>query len=130
MKFFHFFIHFKFKLTLLTMTAAMFLMAMPLSATTRKPVGGVDYSWGVDGLSAMTRFVTTMMTLTMGITFAIAGTVSIIGALNIYIKMSTGQEGVTKSIMMLIGAVIFMIGATMVMPAFFGWSYNGAGFNY
>jgi hypothetical protein len=35
--------------------------------------------------------------------------------------MNTGEDGITKSIMMLIGACIFMIGASIVFPAFFGY---------
>ena len=53
--------------------------------------------------------------------YAIAAIMVIISALQIYIKMNTGEDGITKSIMMLIGACIFMIGASIVFPAFFGY---------
>ena len=46
---------------------------------------------------------------------------AIISALQIYIKMNTGEDGITKSIMTLIGAIIFMISASIVFPAFFGY---------
>jgi hypothetical protein len=36
--------------------------------------------------------------------------------------MNTGEGDVTKSIMMLIGACLFMIGATILFPAFFGYN--------
>ena len=42
-------------------------------------------------------------------------------ALQIYIKMNTGEDGVTKSILTLIGASLFMIGASILFPAFFGY---------
>ena len=37
------------------------------------------------------------------------------------VKMNTGEEGVKKNIMMLVGACLFLIGATIVFPAFFGY---------
>ena len=46
--------------------------------------------------------------------YAIASIVAIIGALQIYIQMNTGEGDVTKSIMMLVGACLFMIGATII----------------
>ena len=48
--------------------------------------------------------------------------VAVIGALQIYIKMQTGEGDITKSIMMLLGACLFMIGAYVLFPAFFGYS--------
>ena len=50
-----------------------------------------------------------------------AAIMAIISALQIYIKMNTGEDGITKSIMTLIGAIIFMISASIVFPAFFGY---------
>ena len=35
--------------------------------------------------------------------------------------LATGEDGITKSIMTLIGAIIFMISASIVFPAFFGY---------
>lgn len=115
---------FRYIINKVILTALFFLAVIPMDAE-HKAVGGVDYSQGVNALMSMTSFVTTMMTLTMGLTFAIAGSASVIGALNIYIKMNTGQEGIAKSIMMLVGAVIFMVAATITMPAFFGFQYSG-----
>ena len=54
--------------------------------------------------------------------YAVAGLVAVIGALQIYIKMQTGEGDITKSIMMLLGACLFMIGAYVLFPAFFGYS--------
>ena len=34
---------------------------------------------------------------------------------------NTGEEEVKKNIMMLVGACLFLIGATIVFPAFFGY---------
>lgn len=55
------------------------------------------------------------------LTYSVASIVAVISALQIYIKINVGEEGVAKSIMTLIGAILFLIGATMVMPAIFGY---------
>ena len=46
---------------------------------------------------------------------------SIISALIIYIKINNQEGQVMKNIMTLLGAILFMIGATIVLPAFFGY---------
>ncbi len=83
--------------------------------------GGVDYSWGADALATMHDYVVTMMLYIVWLAYAFAAIIAIISALQIYIKMNTGEDGVTKSIMTLVGACLFIIGATIVFPAFFGY---------
>lgn len=83
--------------------------------------GAVDYSWGADGLAEATSYLGTMIIYTIYVLYAIAIIMAIISALQIYIKMVNLEGDITKSIMMLIGAILFMIGATIVMPAFFGY---------
>ena len=83
--------------------------------------GGVNYSWGADALATMHDFVVTMMLYVLYLTYAVAAVMVIISALQIYIKMNTGEDGVTKSILTLIGACLFMIGASILFPAFFGY---------
>lgn len=96
------------------------LLSLPMSASAK--CGGVDYSWGSDALSNAHDYTVTMMLYVVYLSYAIAGLVAIIGALQIYIKMQTGEGDITKSIMMLIGACLFMIGAYVLFPAFFGYS--------
>lgn len=74
-----------------------------------------------DALATMHDYIVTMMLYVLWLCYAIAAIMVIISALQIYIKMNTGEDGITKSIMMLIGACIFMIGASIVFPAFFGY---------
>ena len=83
--------------------------------------GNVDYSWGADALASAHDYTVTMMLYVVYLCYAIAGIVVVISALQIYIKMNTGEDGIVKSIMMLIGACLFLIGATFVFPAFFGY---------
>ena len=83
--------------------------------------GNVDYSWGADALASAHDYAVTMMLYIVYLCYAVAGIVVIVSALQIYIKMNTGEEGVKKNIMMLVGACLFLIGATIVFPAFFGY---------
>lgn len=83
--------------------------------------GGVDYSWGADALARQHDFVVTMMLYVLYLIYAIASIVVIYSSLQIYIKMNTGEDGVKKEIMMVVGACLFLIGASIVFPAFFGY---------
>ena len=83
--------------------------------------GNVDYSWGADALASAHDYAVTMMLYVVYLCYAIAGIVVIVSALQIYIKMNTGEDGIKKNIMMLVGACLFLIGATIAFPAFFGY---------
>lgn len=83
--------------------------------------GGVDYSWGAGALAMAHDYTVTMMLYVQYILFAIGAIVSIIGVLLIFLKMNNNESDITKSIMMLIGGILFLIGATVVFPAFFGY---------
>ncbi len=96
------------------------LLLTPMFASAK--CGGVDYSWGADALASAHDYTVTMMLYVLYLIYAIASIVAIIGALQIYFKMTSGEGDVTKSIMMLIGAIIFIIGASIVFPAFFGYN--------
>ena len=96
------------------------LLSLPMSAAAK--CGGVDYIWGADALANAHDYTVTMMLYVVYLSYAVAGLVAIIGALQIYLKMQTGEGDITKSIMMLVGACLFMIGAYILFPAFFGYS--------
>lgn len=83
--------------------------------------GGADYSWGADALALMHDYVVTMMLYVLYLLYAIAAIVAIYASLQIYIKMNTREEGITREIMMVVGACLFIIGASIVFPAFFGY---------
>ena len=91
--------------------------ALPASAK----CGGVDYSWGADALALMHDYVVTMMLYVLYLLYAIPAIVAIYASLQIYIKMNTREEGITREIMMVVGACLFIIGASIVFPAFFGY---------
>lgn len=83
--------------------------------------GSVNYSWGADALASMHDFVVTMMMYVQYIIYAVAGGFAVIAAFQIYIKMNTGEDGITKHILTLVGSCLFIIGASIVFPAFFGY---------
>lgn len=102
------------KLTSLLLGAS---VALPASAK----CGGVDYSWGADALALMHDYVVSLMLYVLYLLYAIAAIVAIYASLQIYIKMNTREEGITREIMMVVGACLFIIGASIVFPAFFGY---------
>ena len=97
----------------------MMLGIVPMSVYSK--CGGVNYSWGADALASMHDYVVTMMLYVLYICYALATVVGIISALQITIKMNIGEDGVKKAIMMLVGAILFIISASIVFPAFFGY---------
>ena len=99
----------------------MWVMSLFTPCTAAAKCGGVDYTMGAEALARMHDFVVTMMMYVTYLTYTVASIVAVISALQIYIKINVGEEGVAKSIMTLIGAILFLIGATMVMPAIFGY---------
>jgi hypothetical protein len=46
---------------------------------------------------------------------------SIISAFIIYIKMQAHEGEIVKNLLTLFGAILFIIGASIVFPAFFGY---------
>lgn len=89
--------------------------------------GCTDYEPYVDRLADMTEEVVATMGYVVGILYAIAALLAIYNAMIIYIKLNTGEGEFTKSVLTLFGAIFFLIGATMVLPAFFGYNAHSAG---
>ena len=87
--------------------------------------GAPNYSYGAQGLAEMTTTLLASIGYVVALLYAIASLLAIYNATVIYIKLQMGEEGFAKSVVMLIGAILFLIAATTVMPAFFGYSYTG-----
>ena len=69
----------------------------------------------------MHDYVVTMMLYVLYICYAVAAVFVVISAFQIYVRMNTGEDGITKSIVTLVGACLFILGASVVFPAFFGY---------
>ena len=96
-------------------------LCLPFPYTALAKSGSVNYSWGADALATMHDFVVTMMLYVLYICYSIASVLVIVSAFQIYIKMNTGEDGIVKSFLSLLGACLFIIGASIVLPAFFGY---------
>ena len=82
------------------------IMLIPCSVFAKS--GSVNYSWGADALA----YIYPHISITA---FAV------ISAFQIYIKMISGEDGFVKHVLTLFGACLFIIGASLVLPAFFGY---------
>lgn len=98
--------------------AILLTAAVTASLSASAKCGGVDYSWGADALALMHDYVVTMMLYVLYLAYAVATIVGIYAIMQIYIKMNTGEEGIVKDILMVFGAVVFIISASIVFPAF------------
>ena len=83
--------------------------------------GGVDYSWGAGALAKAHDYTVTMMLYVLYVCYAVGSVMAIISALLIYFKMQYHEGEVVKNILTLLGAILFIIGASVVFPAFFGY---------
>ena len=77
-----------------------------------------DYSAGTTALGTVTDEIAKYVKLC----YAIAGIVAVVGAISVYIKMNNEEQDVKKSIMMIVGACIFLVAAAQALPLFFGIS--------
>ena len=76
-----------------TRSAFLSLYAALTPALASAKCGNVDYSWGADALASAHDYAVTMMLYIVYLCYAVAGIVVIVSALQIYIKMNTGEEG-------------------------------------
>ena len=54
------------------------------------------------------------------IVYALAAVVALVGSVSVYIKMNNEDTDVKKSIMMIVGAVLFLLAAATALPSLFG----------
>ena len=110
----------QFKYKTYTLLSVLLVLTQPVMAT----CGTTDYSGNSGRLYNMVVYILTCCTAVLYLLYAIAALLSIYSATNIYIKMQTGEEGFTKSILILVGSCIFLLVATIVLPAFFGFQFG------
>ena len=90
------------------------------AATTFAQSSAGDYSAGTDALTTVTEEIAKYVPIVVKLCYAIAGVVAIVGAISVYIKMNNEEQDVKKSIMMIVGACIFLVAAAQALPLFFG----------
>lgn len=79
------------------------------------------YAQGPGGaaISTATTTIKSYVPLVQKLVYAIAGVVALVGALSVYMKMNNEEQDVKKSIMMVVGACVFLVIAATALPAFF-----------
>ena len=75
---------------------------------------------GVKAISTASDSIKKYLPVVTKLIYVIAGIVAILGAISVYIKMNNEEQDVKKSIMMIVGACIFLIAAAQALPLFFG----------
>ena len=99
----------------------LFLLSTLYAAAEETGGGVVNYNLHYAALGKMCEFLLAMMIYVGYLLYAIAAIFSVYSACVIYIKMNTGEDGIIKNIMMLVGAALFLIGSFIVFPGFFGY---------
>ena len=79
-----------------------------------------DTDAGISAINKSTDSLKKYVPVVTNLCYALAGIVAIIGAISVYIKMNNEEQDVKKSIMMIVGACIFLIAAAQSLPLFFG----------
>lgn len=100
------------------------LFSSSLQAANVSTCGATDYSGSSGRLYDMVIYVLAVASSLLQLLYAIASLLALYNATGIYIKMQAGEEGFTKSVIVLVGSILFLLGATIVMPAFFGFQYG------
>lgn len=76
---------------------------------------------GTSALTQVTSDIAKYIPIVQKLIYAIAGVVAVVGAISVYIKMNNEEQDVKKSIMMIVGACIFLVAAATALPGFFGY---------
>ena len=82
--------------------------------------GGSGSSTSATQLGSVASDIKNYLPTLKTIIYAIAAAVGLAGSIRIFIKMQSGDQDVQKSIVMLVGAIIFLIAAANVIPTLFG----------
>jgi hypothetical protein len=78
-----------------------------------------DTSAGAGALQTVATEIKSYIEYVQTLIYAIAGVVTLVGAISVYIKMNNEEQDVKKSIMLIVGADIFLVAAAKSLPLFF-----------
>lgn len=74
---------------------------------------------GIGAIEQVARDIKAYIPSVQMLIYAIAGVVALGGGVSVFIKMNNEEQDVKKSIMLLVGACIFLIAAAQALPLFF-----------
>lgn len=86
---------------------------------TDPPCGMPDYGHSAQALADMGVWVMNIGGATVILLYTVGAVLAVYSAATIYLKVQNGEDGFTKSVMMLVGSILFLISAVRVLPAFF-----------
>ncbi len=95
-------------------------MVLGVTHAFAEAAGGAGYEAGKNAISEASEQIAQYVPIATKLCYAIAGVVAIVGAISVYVKMNNEEQDVKKSIMMIIGACVFLIAAAQALPLFFG----------
>ncbi|WP_373274244.1 DUF4134 domain-containing protein [Prevotella histicola] len=75
---------------------------------------------GVKAISTASDSIKKYIPVVTKLIYVIAGVIGVVGIISVYIKMNNEDQDVKKSIMMIVGACIFLIAAAQALPLFLG----------
>ena len=75
---------------------------------------------GVKAISTASDSIKKYIPVVTKLIYVIAGVIGVVGIISVYIKMNNEDQDVKKSIMMIVGACIFLIAAAQALPLFYG----------
>ena len=99
---------------------AFFLGLMAPITAVAQTLAGTGYDAGTNALEEVATELVKYVPYVVNLCYALAGVVAIVGAISVYIAMNNEEQDVKKSIMMIIGACVFLIAAAQALPLFFG----------
>ena len=82
----------------------------------------VDIGAGQSAMTEVTSGIAAYIPFVRKLIYSVAAVVAIVGAISVYVKMNNEEQDVKKSIMMIVGACIFLIAAATALPYFFGYT--------
>ncbi len=97
-----------------------FVAVMLLLVVCTVAVDAQSMDSGVQAITKSTDSLKKYIPVVTKLCYALAGIVAIVGAISVYIKMNNEEQDVKKSIMMIVGACIFLVAAAQALPLFFG----------
>ncbi len=74
---------------------------------------------GKAALEKASKTIESYIPAVQSVIFALAGVVALVGAISVFIKMNNEEQDVKKSIMMIVGACVFLVLAAEALPMFF-----------
>ena len=99
---------------------ALVAVCLTFNVPTALADSGAGYEAGKNAISQASEQIAQYVPIATKLCYAIAGVVAIVGAISVYVKMNNEEQDVKKSIMMIIGACVFLIAAAQALPLFFG----------